>query len=160
MGEMRGKPALEVLKFIETHLAAWLTEQEGTLVEIKISALAPVEEELVWLTLPDGTKKSVELPSKISFAAGDLRRAQADPERGAWNTARIWMDATDKTLHTHTDWMTEPTWRTTPPSDLEYLNELQIFPRTAEHIPDWLATRARRAADAQGIPVPGLDTNT
>ncbi len=160
MTEETSTPATELLEFIESTLAVWLNDQEGSLAEIKISALAPVEEELTWLTLPDGTKKSVSPPSKISFATSDLRDAQADPERGAWITARLWMDATDKILHTHMDWMTEPTWHSDPPSDLAYLNELQVFPRTPDNIPDWLATRAKRAADAQGIPVPGLDTNT
>lgn len=87
--ETTGIPASEIFEFLETHLAAWLTEQEGTLAEIEIVALAPLIERVVWLTLPDGTRKSVSLPSKIGFATSDLRRAQADPERGTWNTAHL-----------------------------------------------------------------------
>lgn len=50
----------------------------------------------------------------------NLRQAMAEPERGAWTWAHLWMSA----------------------------DELRLHPRDTQHTPDWLAQGAKRARTA------------
>lgn len=69
------------------------------------------------LTAQDGTHTRNRDPFAIGSATMNLRRAMAEPERGAWTWAHLWMSA----------------------------DELRLHPRDAEHTPTWLAQGAERA---------------
>lgn len=112
-----GKPAEEILSLLQETLAQWLPTQDATSSDLETSGLGYAGWLDPVLTAQDGTRTRIRYPFAIGSATMNLRRAMADPERGAWTWAHLWMSA----------------------------DELRLHPRDAEHTPDWLAQGAERA---------------
>ena len=112
----------------------------------------------IWIQVfgPDGDQQSAEgtfrivaPTTELATAAGWLRRHSYEQDRGTWFTAQVRVGADGAA--------SIRTWPNDPPriDDIEpiaWLEDLEAFPRSPEHIPAWLAERvdeARRARDAQ-----------
>ena len=112
-----GKSAEEILSLLQETLAQWLPTRGATRIDLETSGLGYAEWLNPVLTAPDGTRTRIRDPFAIGSATMNLRRAMAEPERGAWTWAHLWMSA----------------------------DELRLHPRDAEHTPTWLAQGAERA---------------
>ena len=113
-----GKSAEEILSLLQETLAQWLPTQDATSSDLETSGLGYAGWLDPVLTAQDGTRTRIRDPFAIGSATMNLRRAMAEPERGAWTWARLWMSA----------------------------DELRLHPRDAQHTPDWLAQGAERAS--------------
>ena len=139
MCESGGRSAC--LKFQEL-VRGWLPETGATRVDIEYNVIALTGDVMTWITV-DGERKSVHLPSDLSFTMYDIRPAQADPRRGAWLWSHFWMEAAEGVLHQEADWMREPVIDDDEPvMDGDAALELDYFPREPEWIPEWMATKA------------------
>ena len=139
MYESGGRSAC--LKFQEL-VRGWLPETGATRVDIEYNVIALTGDVMTWITV-DGERKSVHLPSDLSFTMYDIRPAQADPHRGAWLWSHFWMEAAEGVLHQECDWMREPVIDDDEPvMDGDAALELDYFPRDPEWIPEWMATKA------------------
>ena len=116
----------------------WLSETGATRVDIEYNVIALTGDVMTWIMV-DGERKSVHLPSDLSFTMYDIRPAQADPRRGAWLWSHFWMEASEGVLHQECDWMREPVIDDDEPvMDGDAALELDYFPRD----PEWMATKA------------------
>ena len=120
----------------------WLSKTGATRVDIEYNVIALTGDVMTWIMV-DGERKSVHLPSDLSFTMDDIRPAQADPRRGAWLWSHFWMEASDGVLHQECDWMREPVIDDDEPvMDGDAALELDYFPRDPEWIPERMATKA------------------
>lgn len=126
---------------IEGLLREWLTEEGIDEVDFEFSAIALVSTYVCWVGV-NGERSRVHMPSKISFAMSDLRRAQVDSRRGAWLWSHLWMEASDGVLHQESDWMREPVIDDEPVGDGDAAFELDRFPRDPEWVPQWMVVKA------------------
>ena len=122
-------------------LRDWLPETGATRVDIEYNVIALTGDVMTWIMV-DGERKSVHLPSDLSFTMYDIRPAQVDPHRGAWLWSHFWMEAAEGVLHQGCDWMREPVIGSDPVGDGDAAFELDQFPRDPEWIPEWMATKA------------------
>lgn len=128
--EQQRKYELEIEALVRTWPGAWN--------EIRVHACANVHAFGLTISadirLPRG-------PRGISALFGQLRELMADPQRGAWLMADIYVPRVGEATFSY-DWMTKPDWPGTGGSfsdhdDHCYLEDLAKFPRTPENIPDW-----------------------
>ena len=119
----------------------WLPEIGATRVDIEYNVIALTGDVMTWIMV-DGERKSVHLPSDLSFTMYDIRPAQADPRRGAWLWSHFWMEAAEGVLHQEADWMREPVISARPIGGADAVVELEYYPRDPEWIPEWMATKA------------------
>ena len=130
--------AIKLLSRIEKALRELLDEAGGSRVDLETNSIALAGRELCWVTVDD-QRSLVRHSSALSFDVGDLRRAQADPCRGAWLWSHLWMEAAEGVLHQECDWMREPVIDNDEPvMDGDAALELDQFPRD----PEWMATKA------------------
>ncbi|GAA2659246.1 MULTISPECIES: hypothetical protein [Actinosynnema] len=74
-------------------------------------------------------------PDDVRERFAVLREGMAHPERGAWFQATFWLDYPDRySVAYRRD--TAPDFVVPPPGEA-YARELELFPRTEEHVPDW-----------------------
>ena len=119
----------------------WLSETGATRVDIEYNVIALTGDVMTWIMV-DGERKSVHLPSDLSFTMYDIRPAQADPRRGAWLWSHFWMEASDGVLHQECDWMREPIIGARSRSNKDAAFELDQFPRDPQWVPEWMAVKA------------------
>ena len=130
--------AVKLLSRIEKSLRELIDEAGGSRVDLETNSIALAGRELCWVTVDD-QRSLVRHSSALSFDVGDLRRAQADPRRGAWLWSHFWMEAAEGVLHQECDWMREPVIDDDEPvMDGDAALELDYFPRD----PEWMATKA------------------
>ena len=135
MSIVSGANDISVFSKFQELVRGWLPETGATRVDIEYNVIALTGDVMTWITV-DGERKSVHLPSDLSFTMYDIRPAQADPHRGAWLYSHFWMEATDGVLHQECDWMREPVM------DGDAALELDYYPRDPQWIPEWMATKA------------------
>ena len=132
----------ELLERVEHEFRVWLDETGADSAHIEVNGIGRVQDNIAWL-MRDGVKEWARIPWELGSPQGDLRRAQALPDRGAWTWCRLWMDAADGVLHQGCDWMREPIFADPdggPPVPRDCWIELDLYPRDDEFIPDWLRT--------------------
>ena len=140
--ETQSVEAVKLLSRIEKSLRELIDEVGGSRVDLESNSIALAGRELCWVTVDD-QRSLVRHSSALSFDVGDLRRAQADPRRGAWLWSHFWMEASEGVLHQEADWMREPVIDDDEPvMDGDAALELDYFPRDPEWIPEWMATKA------------------
>ena len=98
----------EVLDTQQAALAEWLPTSGGVRLDITANTVGHVGQTRMVLTMVDGTTARVHLPLKALPNITRLRRATAEPGRGAWTWAHQWMSADEPTLHTDYDWTRQP----------------------------------------------------
>lgn len=94
-----GKSAEEILSLLQETLAQWLPTQDATRSDLETSGLGYAGWLDPVLTAQDGTRTRIRDPFAIGSATMNLRRAMAEPERGAWTWAHLWMSADELRLH-------------------------------------------------------------
>lgn len=84
----------------------------------------------------------------MTTAFRELRRAFAQPGKGAWFTA-TYSITPDHRISIDFDYDHEPRWAS-PTALGHHLEEWEQFPRTPEHTPAWLAERLEQARALRG----------
>ncbi|MBC6449457.1 hypothetical protein [Actinokineospora xionganensis] len=116
------------------------------------------------ITAHDGQEHAIRPPTEVVSGFARLRGGMYRPGRGTWLVA-VYEIEPPGGFAVEFEPDIEPTWRRVPPP-IGFMDELRFFPRSDEHIPDWLRTRAGMppavSAETQaahtpagGIPVPG-----
>ena len=139
--ESQSIEAVKLLSRIERSLRELIDEAGGSRVDLETNSIALAGRELCWVTVDD-QRSLVRHSSALSFDVGDLRRAQADPRRGAWLYSHFWMEASDGVLHQECDWMREPVIGGETVGDGDAAFELDQFPRDPQWVPEWMAVKA------------------
>ncbi|GGO95325.1 hypothetical protein [Actinomyces gaoshouyii] len=114
-------------------------------IELETNSLALMSQDAAWYWRGDEERVFTTVPAELAFLVGDLHKFQVLPDRGGWTWARLRMDASEWVLHSEFDWMREPHFD--PP--FEYIPadcaaELDLRPRSAEWIPEWMAAGIAR----------------
>lgn len=142
MSIVSGADDISVFSKFQELVRGWLPETGATRVDIEYNVIALTGDVMTWIMV-DGERKSVHLPSDLSFTMYDIRPSQADPHRGAWLYSHFWMEASDGVLHQECDWMREPVIDDDAPvMDGDAALELDYFPWDPQWIPEWMATKA------------------
>ena len=142
MSIVPGTYDISVFSKFQDLVRGWLPETGAARVDIEYNVIASTGDVMTWIMV-DGERKSVHLPSDLSFTMYDIRPTQADPHRGAWLWSHFWMEAAEGVLHQECDWMREPVIDDDEPvMDGDAALELDYFPRDPEWIPEWMATKA------------------
>lgn len=140
MSIVSGADDISVFSKFQELVRGWLSETGATRVDIEYNVIALTGDVMTWIMV-DGERKSVHLPSDLSFTMYDIRPSQADPHRGAWLYSHFWMEAAEGVLHQECDWMREPKIDDEPVGNGDAAFELDQFPRDPEWIPEWMATK-------------------
>ncbi|MFI0409790.1 hypothetical protein [Actinomadura sp. 3N508] len=85
---------------------------------------------------PDGERRTAMPPGQAVGKMDELRRAMYRQGKGAWFTARLQVERSGR-FSAEFDYDGEPDF-TPPLTSSAYVKDLNRFPRTDEHIPDWL----------------------
>nr|WP_303771167.1 hypothetical protein [Actinomyces oris] len=141
MSIVSGADDISVFSKFQELVRGWMPETGATRVDIEYNVIALTGDVMTWIMV-DGERKSVHLPSDLSFTMYDIRPAQADPRRGAWLYSHFWMEASDGVLHQECDWMREPVIGGEPVGDGDAAFELDQFPRDPQWVPEWMAVKA------------------
>ena len=141
MSIVSGADDISVFSKFQDLVRGWLSETGAARVDIEYNVIALTGDVMTWIMV-DGERKSVHLPSDLSFTMYDIRPAQADPHRGAWLYSHFWMEAAEGVLHQEADWMREPVISARPIGGADAVAELERYPRDPEWIPEWMATKA------------------
>ncbi|GAB2713650.1 tetratricopeptide repeat protein [Nocardia thraciensis] len=80
-------------------------------------------------------------PQAVSFFS-ELRRDMYTPWEGTWTAIKFHLVVNGK-YNAEYDWDNEPDWDHRPDPD-HFRQEMQMFPRSEQHIPDWLRARLDR----------------
>ena len=154
MSIVSGADDISVFSKFQELVRGWMPETGATRVDIEYNVIALTGDVMTWIMV-DGERKSVHLPSDLSFTMYDIRPAQADPHRGAWLYSHLWMEAAEGVLHQEADWMREPVISASPIVGADAVVELEYYPRD----PEWMAAkiaayreeeaRERQKADAE-----------
>ncbi|MEU3309507.1 hypothetical protein [Nocardiopsis sp. NPDC006832] len=97
-----------------------------------------------YAVMPDGSKDHFWTSAKLSMQFESLRNAMYRPGKGTWFSATYHITPPASysiDFNYDQEAMTEPP----TPSSMDYYNDLQLFPRDPEHIPDWLQEKIREA---------------
>ena len=140
MSIVSGADDISVFSKFQDLVRGWLPETGAARVDIEYNVIALTGDVMTWIMV-DGERKSVHLPSDLSFTMYDIRPAQADPHRGAWLYSHFWMEAAEGVLHQEADWMREPVISARPIGGADAVVELEYYPRDPEWIPEWLAAK-------------------
>ena len=89
---------------------------------------------LVW-TLNGGVY-GTSLPESAERGFATLRAGMARPGTGTWLHATYWLNYPDQ-FSVDYDRQGKPGFRV-PPTAKDYARELELYPRSAENIPDWM----------------------
>jgi hypothetical protein len=110
---------------------------------IEYRAVGAHRELVAQLIAPNGTVVPVAAPSEVWELFGRLRAGMYQPDRGTWLSAVYRLQRPSSySVDFNGDY--EPVWDTVPtPADLA--EELRLFPRTPENVPQWLGEAAGTA---------------
>ncbi|NGY65456.1 hypothetical protein G7043_41845 [Lentzea sp. NEAU-D13] len=92
------------------------------------------------LRMTDGGMWGWDLPDEVPGLFARLRAGMARPERGTWLHATYWLDYPDNYAIEYNR-QDQPRFLNPPPPPA-HARELELFPRTDEHVPDWLGAAA------------------
>ncbi len=119
-------------------------EQGWRRIDLFGSMTVPVQELALTVIMDDGSRPEIRPPHELNVVLAKLRALMYEPGRGAWFSARISMNPPGAIFY-NCNFDHEP--RLTPPiSGENYAEDLKIFPREPEHIPDWLQERLAPAS--------------
>ena len=140
MSIVSGADDISVFSKFQELVRKWLREIDATRVDVEYSVIALTGEVMTWVVV-DGERKSVHLPSGLSYPMYDVRPSQVDSHRGAWLYSHFWMEAVEGVLHQEADWMREPVIGARPIGGADVVAELEYYPRDPEWIPEWMAAK-------------------
>lgn len=76
-------------------------------------------------------------PRVVKDAAHDLRRSMYKPGSGTWLSMTLTITSAGNGWEATYNYDEKPVWELGEPSANAYAQELYLFPRNEEHIPDW-----------------------
>ncbi|RDI46160.1 hypothetical protein [Nocardia mexicana] len=91
------------------------------------------------LRMENGGMVGVALPEDVDERFGALRAGMANPETGAWLHATYRLDYPDAATVEY-DRQQMPLWDDAP-SGADCTRELELYPRAAEFVPEWMRER-------------------
>lgn len=95
------------------------------------------------LATTTGEAQRIPVPMKVSSRMSSLREGMYEQDRGSWFTARLVLEPPGK-YRIEYDYDGEPTY--VPPLTAgTYALDLQRYPRSEEHTPDWLREKLAEA---------------
>lgn len=103
------------------------------------SMTAGVSDVAVWMTT-GGTESRAFAPRPASKAAKQLRELMYEPGKGTWFTMTMVLQP-QRRADTTFDYDSEPEFTPAPIDDAAFVDDLQRFPREAQHIPSWLQAK-------------------
>jgi hypothetical protein len=98
---------------------------------------------------PDQIPRPIRPPLDVVGMLGELRSGMYLPDRGTWLSA-VYELAAPSSFSVNYDADNEPPWRNVPPL-IGFQDELRMFPRSDELIPNWL----RQRVGLPPLPTPG-----
>lgn len=114
--------------------------------DYRVTMATMVEDYKLTAIMSDGTPLTGNPPTELKPDLIELRKEMYQPGRGTWFSMRLVIDPPDAYV-VDFNFDLDPGWDP-PVPPMVYQRDLQAFPRTDEHIPDWL--RAQLDADPDG----------
>jgi hypothetical protein len=81
----------------------------------------------------------------VLFAAKRLREVMYQPGKGAWLSMTLTITPAGNGWESTYNYNEKPVWELGEPSANAYAQELYVFPRDEEHIPDWFKEELKDA---------------
>jgi hypothetical protein len=81
----------------------------------------------------------------VSYAADDLREVMYQPDKGAWLSMTLTITPAGDGWGSTYNYTEKPVWELGEPSGDDYAQELYVYPRDEEHIPDWFRDELKTA---------------
>jgi hypothetical protein len=97
------------------------------------------------VVMTDGESPEVELPEGLDRIVAALRTEMYEPDRGTWLSARFILRPGESPDVAFNCYENPRWWPYMPPT--VFSRDLEAFPRTLEHIPDWLRVALIEAAE-------------
>ncbi|MDX3190907.1 hypothetical protein PV458_21060 [Streptomyces sp. MN03-5084-2B] len=121
-----------------------LAPEEGwRRIDLVSAMTVPVQDLGLTVIMADGSRPEIQPPNELNVVLAKLRMLTYQPGRGAWFSARVSMNPPGSIFYNY-NYDYEP--RLTPPMKPEdYAEDLKMFPREPEHIPDWLREKLAAA---------------
>lgn len=92
-----------------------------------------------------GEMKRAGAADEVHFAAEKLREVMYQPGKGAWLSMTLTVTPAGDGWETTYNYTKKPVWELGEPSANAYAQELYVFPRDGEHIPDWFKEELKDA---------------
>ncbi len=74
---------------------------------------------------------------EVAFTVDDLREAMYKPGKGSWLSMTLTVTPAGNGWEADYNYTEKPVWELGEPVNDTYAQELYLFPRDEEHIPDW-----------------------
>ncbi|WDZ91573.1 hypothetical protein [Nocardiopsis sp. HUAS JQ3] len=101
--------------------------------------------------MPDGVKHDFYIPAELSVQFRSLRSAMYIPEKGTWFSAKYTL-APPSSFRVGYNFDHEKEFSQPRPDAVDYYEDLQEFPRSAENMPPWLQEKANEAEALTNTP--------
>ncbi|MCL2419157.1 MAG: antitoxin YezG family protein [Conexibacteraceae bacterium] len=140
----------ELIKEIAQRIVG-VVSGEWSVVRYEIETVTSLQQDLIYVTRPDGNEDREVAPEEVVDLDIELRSVMYKPGAGAWFSATIVVTNTGSdtgSLDAHFNYDDEPGWDY-PVDPVVYLRDLERFPRDDSAIPDWLRQRLQEADAAQ-----------
>jgi hypothetical protein len=95
--------------------------------------------------LGDKEVKRRRTEDSVLLAAKNLREAMYKPGRGTWFSMTLSITPAGDGWEASFNYTEKPVWELGEPSADAYAQELYLFPRDEEHIPDWFREEVKKA---------------
>ncbi|GAA4079457.1 hypothetical protein [Actinomadura miaoliensis] len=107
--------------------------------EFVFRATVSIDSSALQVVDADGNIRPTTVPGQASDKMDDLRQLMYREDKGAWFTARLRVERSGR-FSAEFDYDGEPDFN--PPLTADtYAVDLEHFPRSEEHMPDWLRAR-------------------
>ncbi|MFF0609177.1 hypothetical protein ACFYUD_10955 [Nocardia tengchongensis] len=113
-------------------------------VELQVAMTADLQDIEYSAFNRDGSPQLREIPQEIFRAFRDLRNLRFEDDLGTWFSLRIQVDPPQDCKATF-NFTVDPMWQPSIPAE-KYLEDLQLYPRSAEEIPRWLEGKVSQTA--------------
>ncbi|MFD6353561.1 hypothetical protein [Nocardia tengchongensis] len=108
-------------------------------VELQVAMAADLQDIKYSAFNQDGSAQLREIPQEIFQAFPDLRNLRFEDDLGTWFSLRIQVDPPENYKATF-NFTVDPMWQPPIPAE-KYVEDLQLYPRSAEEIPRWLENK-------------------
>lgn len=112
------------------------TPEPWDVIAYRTKVLLPYEQDLSYVTRPDGEIHRSLPPDEISELVSELRELMYRPNSGTWFTFSLTIRRAGG-VDAAFDYDSKPEW-SHPAEAVFYVQDLERFPRDDDHIPQWL----------------------
>lgn len=95
--------------------------------------------------LTDHEVKRVHVNDNVLIAARTLREVMYKPGKGTWISMTLKITPKGDGWEADYNYTEKPVWELGDPVDDTYAQELYLFPRHEEHIPDWFKEKIKNS---------------